>query len=72
MATIGRNAAIAMVFGKNYSGYLAWIAWLGLHLYYLIGFRNRVLVLLNWAYYYLFYERQVRLITREGEGGVCR
>lgn len=71
MATIGRNAAIATVLGKSYSGYPAWIVWLGLHLYYLIGFRNRVLVLLNWAYYYLFYERQVRLITREGEGGDC-
>jgi len=57
MATIGRNAAIATVLGKNYSGYPAWIVWLGLHLHSLIGFRNRVLVLLNWAYYYLFYER---------------
>ncbi len=72
MATIGRSAAVATVAGKNFSGYLAWLVWLGLHLYYLIGFRNRLLVLLNWAYYYLFYERQVRLITREGEGGSCQ
>lgn len=71
MATIGRSAAVASVFGRNYSGYLAWAVWLGLHLYYLIGFRNRLLVLLNWAYYYILYERQVRLITREGEGGHC-
>ena len=72
MATIGRSAAVATVLGRNYSGYPAWIVWLGLHLYYLIGFRNRILILLNWAYYYLFYERQVRLITREEEGGSCR
>jgi len=65
MATIGRSAAVAIVSGENYSGYAAWVVWLGLHLYYLIGFRNRILVLLNWAYYYFFYERQVRLITRE-------
>jgi len=68
MATIGRSAAVATALGKNYSGYAAWIVWLGLHLYYLIGFRNRIFVLLNWAFYYLFYERQVRLITREEEG----
>ncbi|MCM2359049.1 MAG: NAD(P)/FAD-dependent oxidoreductase [Geobacteraceae bacterium] len=72
MATIGRSAAVATVYGRNFSGYLAWIVWLGLHLYYLIGFRNRLLVLLNWAYYYILYERQVRLITREGEGGSCQ
>lgn len=71
MATIGRSAAVATTAGRNFSGYLAWLVWLGLHLYYLIGFRNRLLVLLNWAYYYLLYERQVRLITREGEGGRC-
>lgn len=71
MATIGRSAAVATAYGKNYSGYLAWLVWLGLHLYYLIGFRNRLLVLLNWSYYYILYERQIRLITREGEGGKC-
>jgi NADH dehydrogenase len=72
MATIGRNSAVASVGGRNFSGYLAWVLWLGLHLYYLIGFRNRLLVLLNWSWYYLFYERQIRLITREGEAGECR
>ncbi|MBI1920371.1 MAG: NAD(P)/FAD-dependent oxidoreductase [Geobacter sp.] len=71
MATIGRSAAVATAYGKNYSGFLAWLVWLGLHLYYLIGFRNRLLVLLNWSYYYILYERQIRLITREGEGGSC-
>ena len=64
MATIGRNAAVASAFGLNFQGYLAWLVWLLLHLYYLIGFRNRVVVMLNWVWYYWFHERQVRLITR--------
>jgi NADH dehydrogenase len=64
MATIGRNAAVASAFGMNFHGYLAWLVWLLLHLYYLIGFRNRIVVMLNWCWYYWFHERQVRLITR--------
>ena len=64
MATIGRNAAVASAFGMNFRGYLAWLVWLILHLYYLIGFRNRIVVMLNWVWYYWFHERQVRLITR--------
>jgi len=64
MATIGRNAAVASAFGLHLRGYLAWLAWLLLHLYYLIGFRNRIVVMLNWVWYYWFHERQVRLITR--------
>jgi len=63
MATIGRSTAVAMAFGLSFSGFVAWLVWLLLHLYYLIGFRNRVVVLLNWAWYYWFHERQVRLIT---------
>jgi len=63
MATIGRNSAVASTHGLHFSGYPAWLVWLILHLYYLIGFRNRLLVLMNWAYYYWFHERQVRLIT---------
>ncbi|KAA0888146.1 NAD(P)/FAD-dependent oxidoreductase [Oryzomonas rubra] len=63
MATIGRSAAVATTHGVSFSGYPAWLVWLLLHLYYLIGFRNRLLVLMNWAYYYWFHERQVRLIT---------
>jgi NADH dehydrogenase len=65
MATIGRNAAVAVSHGFKFRGYIAWLIWLLLHLYYLIGFRNRILVLLNWAYYYFFHERQVRLITED-------
>jgi NADH dehydrogenase len=63
MATIGRNAAVATAFGRNFRGYAAWLVWLLLHLYYLIGFRNRIVVMLNWIWYYWFHERQVRLIT---------
>ena len=63
MATIGRSAAVASAFGMNFRGYFAWLVWLLLHLYYLIGFRNRTVVMLNWIWYYWFHERQVRLIT---------
>lgn len=71
MATIGKSSAVASIKGRSFRGYLAWLLWLGLHLFYLIGFRNRILVLLNWSYYYLSYERQVRLITGDGEAGKC-
>jgi len=65
MATIGRSSAVAVTHGMSFSGYLAWLVWLVLHLYYLIGFRNRLLVLMNWSFYYFFHERQVRLITAD-------
>lgn len=63
MATIGKSAAVAATAGFKFRGYIAWIAWLLLHLYYLIGFRNRLVVMMNWTYAYWFQERQVRLIT---------
>lgn len=63
MVTIGRNAAIAYIEGHAFAGFPAWILWLSIHLYSLIGFRNRLLVLINWAWDYLFYERAVRLIV---------
>ena len=66
MATIGRSSAVAVTHGFRFSGYIAWLVWLVLHLYYLIGFRNRLLVMMNWSFYYFFHERQVRLITGEG------
>ncbi len=68
MATIGRSSAVASAFGFQLSGILAWIAWLGLHLMYLVGFRNRILIIMNWAWYYFFHERQVRLITMPEAG----
>lgn len=65
LATIGRNAAVARLAGVSFSGFLAWLIWVGLHIYRLIGFRNRLIVMLNWAWDYFFYDSQVRLITKE-------
>lgn len=65
LATIGRNAAVARIWGLSFHGFIAWMIWVALHIYRLIGFRNRILVLINWAWDYLFYENQVRLITKE-------
>jgi NADH dehydrogenase len=63
MATIGRNAAVAeLPNGITLTGPIGWIAWLGLHILYLIGFRNRANVLVNWAWNYLTYDRGARLI----------
>ncbi len=63
LATIGRAAAVAQIFGVELSGYLAWLAWLFIHILFLIGFRNRLIVMINWAWAYLTYERGARLIT---------
>jgi len=63
MATIGRSRAIAQVQDLHLSGLLAWLAWLAVHIWYLIGFRNRFLVLFDWAWSYLTYRRGARLIT---------
>jgi NADH dehydrogenase len=65
LATIGRNAAVARIWGLSFSGFIAWMIWVWLHIYRLIGFRNRLAVLINWAWDYVFYDNQVRLITRE-------
>ncbi|HZP16795.1 MAG TPA: NAD(P)/FAD-dependent oxidoreductase [Terriglobales bacterium] len=63
LATIGRAAAVAN-FGKlHLSGFLAWLTWLFVHLMYLVGFRNRVLVFIEWAWSYFTYQRSARLIT---------
>jgi NADH dehydrogenase len=63
MATIGRARAIADLGKLRLSGFIAWLAWLLIHITYLIGFRNRVLVLTEWAWTYLTFERGARLIT---------
>jgi NADH dehydrogenase len=64
MATIGRNSAVAeLPLGLRFRGFLAWLMWLGLHLVYLIGFRNRTSVLLDWAWNYATYDRGARLIV---------
>lgn len=63
LATIGRAAAVAQ-FGKiHISGYIAWLSWLFVHILFLIGFRNRLLVFIQWAWSYVTYERGARLIT---------
>jgi NADH dehydrogenase len=63
LVTIGRNAAAVHLGGRNFTGLFAWLLWLSVHLFKLIGFRNRLLVLINWAWDYLFFERGVRLIV---------
>jgi len=63
LATIGRAAAVAD-FGKiHISGFIAWLSWLFVHILFLIGFRNRLLVFIQWAWSYVTYERGARLIT---------
>jgi NADH dehydrogenase len=67
LATIGRNAAVARVGRFKFYGLLAWLVWLAVHLVWLIGFRNRLLVLINWAWDYFLFERAVRLILPSSE-----
>ena len=62
MATIGRNAAVVKLGRMAFTGFFAWLVWLFVHLMYLIGFRNRIIVLINWAADYIFFERAVRLV----------
>jgi NADH:ubiquinone reductase (H+-translocating) len=63
LATIGRAAAVAQFRKLHISGYFAWLAWLFVHIFFLIGFRNRLIVLIQWAWSYITYERGARLIT---------
>ena len=63
MATIGRSSAVFDSFGIRMGGFIAWLGWLFVHLLYLVGFRNRLIVMTNWAYNYFTYDRGVRLIT---------
>ena len=64
MATIGRAAAVAVIGGVQLSGLIAWLAWLFVHIMFLIGFRNRLLVIFEWAWAYVSWQRGARLITR--------
>lgn len=64
MATIGRGSAIADFGTFHLTGFVAWLAWLFVHVFNLIGFRNRLVVMLQWAWSYVSYQRNVRLITR--------
>ncbi len=72
MATIGRKKAVADIRGLRFSGVLAWLAWLFVHLIFLIDFRNRLVVLIEWAWSYMTYDRGARLITQETEDAVIQ
>ncbi len=63
LATIGRARAVADFGRIRFGGFVAWLAWLAIHIFYLIGFRNRVLVLISWAWSYLTFRRGARIIT---------
>ena len=63
IATIGRASAVAVIRGLHLSGFVAWLAWLLVHIFFLIGFRNRFVVLFEWAWAYATYQRGARLIT---------
>jgi NADH:ubiquinone reductase (H+-translocating) len=67
LATIGRNAAVAMIGRLHLSGYPAWLTWLLAHIYFLINFRNRVAVMIDWAWSYWTYQRYARIIIRGGD-----
>jgi NADH dehydrogenase len=64
MATVGRNRAVVDIHKLRFSGWLAWVTWLGLHLLMLVGFRNKVIVLINWIWNYISYDRGTRIIVR--------
>ena len=66
LATIGRGAAVADIKGLRLSGHIAWLTWLLVHLYYLVGFQNRVVVLIRWASSFFTHGRGARLITEQG------
>jgi len=66
MATIGRNAGIAQIGRLRFSGFIGWLMWLFVHLVQIVSFRSRLIVLVNWAWNYVFYDRPVRLITTAG------
>ncbi len=67
LATIGRAAGVADFGRIKLTGFLAWAAWLSVHIFFLIGFRNRLLVILQWAWAYVTFQRGARLITGKVE-----
>jgi NADH dehydrogenase len=67
LATIGRAAGVADIRGLRFFGLTAWVLWLFVHIFFLIGFRNRVAVILEWAWSYLTWKRGARLITDTAE-----
>jgi NADH:ubiquinone reductase (H+-translocating) len=69
LAVIGRNSAAAEIWGRNWKGFIAWMIWLTVHILYLIGFRNRLLVLMNWAWDYFASQRNVDLMIPTKQEG---
>jgi NADH dehydrogenase len=69
LATIGRSKAVAEIGPLRIGGFVAWLLWLGVHIFYLIGFQNRILVLLRWAISFVTHGRGARLITEAVPGG---
>ncbi|WP_408952003.1 NAD(P)/FAD-dependent oxidoreductase [Lysobacter sp. Hz 25] len=67
LATIGRRAAVVDLRGFKFSGFAAWVFWLAAHVFFLIGFRNRLIVMLNWSWAYFTYQRHARIIFGTGE-----
>jgi len=67
LATIGRRAAVALLGRIKLSGFPAWAAWLGIHIFFLIGFRNRFVVLMEWALAYATHQRNARLILEPSD-----
>lgn len=69
MATVGRNRAVVEVGKITFGRFIGWLAWMGLHLMLLVGFRNRVVVFINWLWNYINYDRNIRLIIRPFKKG---
>jgi NADH dehydrogenase len=67
LATIGRNAAVGVMGGVKLSGFPAWLVWLVSHIYFLINFRNRLIVMIDWAWAYFTYQRYARIVIRAGK-----
>lgn len=64
MATIGRNKAVVDLGNLKFGGFFAWFVWMFIHLYFLVGFRNRLITFFNWVYNYIYFEKAARLIIR--------
>ncbi|HLP19014.1 MAG TPA: FAD-dependent oxidoreductase, partial [Chitinophagales bacterium] len=64
MATVGRNRAVVEVGKFTFGRFMGWLAWMGLHLMLLVGFRNKIVVFINWLWNYINYDRNIRLIIR--------
>jgi NADH dehydrogenase len=71
MATIGRNAAVGQIGRIRFKGLLGWAAWLVVHLYYLVGFRNRLVVLASWTWNYFRKDRPLRIVVRAQEDRIA-